>query len=237
MSTVDLDALVKRSYQHGFVTDIDSDTVAPGLDEDVVRLISRKKREPQFLLDWRLKALRHWYGMREPHWAQLRYAPIDYAAISYYSAPKRNGDAPKSLADVDPKLLATYDRVANACHLTYARSDSSPVTLSYEEMRRRLFLMSFDPYHCVERRWGATDATELSTCREGGLKEAWYAAEQSLRNQLDRTYEAKMDWSLPELQQGGAGIGVGEPPDIDARAYLISQKGKPDAPFSDVRFR
>jgi Fe-S cluster assembly protein SufB len=116
MSTVDLDALVKRSYQHGFVTDIESDTVAPGLDEDVVRLISRKKREPQFLLDWRLKALRHWYGMREPHWAQLRYEPIDYAAISYYSAPKRKGDAPKSLADVDPKLLATYDRLGVPLH-------------------------------------------------------------------------------------------------------------------------
>jgi Fe-S cluster assembly protein SufB len=116
MSTVDLDALVKRSYQHGFVTDIDADTVAPGLDEDVVRLISRKKREPQFLLDWRLKALRHWYGMREPHWAQLRYGPIDYAAISYYSAPRRNGDAPKSLADVDPKLLATYDRLGVPLH-------------------------------------------------------------------------------------------------------------------------
>jgi Fe-S cluster assembly protein SufB len=86
------------------------------LDEDVVRLISRKKREPQFLLDWRLKALRHWYGMREPHWAQLRYAPIDYAAISYYSAPRRNGDAPKSLADVDPKLLATYDRLGVPLH-------------------------------------------------------------------------------------------------------------------------
>ena len=116
MSTVDLDALVKRSYQHGFVTDIDADTVAPGLDEDVVRLISRKKREPQFLLDWRLKALRHWYGMREPHWAQLRYEPIDYAAISYYSAPRSKGDAPKSLADVDPKLLATYDRLGVPLH-------------------------------------------------------------------------------------------------------------------------
>src|ERR1700722_5468604 len=116
MSTVDLDALVKRSYQHGFVTDIDSDTVPPGLDEDVVRLISRKKGEPQFLLDWRLKALRHWYGMREPHWAHLRYAPIDYTAISYYSAPKRQGDGPKTLAEVDPKLLATYDRLGVPLH-------------------------------------------------------------------------------------------------------------------------
>jgi Fe-S cluster assembly protein SufB len=116
MSTADLDALVKRSYQHGFITDIDSDTVPPGLDEDVVRLISRKKREPQFLLDWRLKALNHWQGMREPHWGHLRYKPIDYAAISYYSAPKQPGGGPKSLAEVDPKLLATYDRLGVPLH-------------------------------------------------------------------------------------------------------------------------
>jgi Fe-S cluster assembly protein SufB len=107
VSTRDIDALVNRSYRHGFVTDIESDTVAPGLDENVVRLISRKKGEPQFLLDWRLRALRHWQGMREPHWAQLHYPPIDYDAISYYSAPRQAKDGPKSLADVDPKLLAT----------------------------------------------------------------------------------------------------------------------------------
>jgi Fe-S cluster assembly protein SufB len=116
MSTAELNALVSRGYQHGFVTDIDSDTVPPGLDESVVRLISRKKREPQFLLDWRLRALQHWYRMREPHWAHLHYPPIDYNAISYYSAPKQKGDAPKSLADVDPKLLATYEKLGVPLH-------------------------------------------------------------------------------------------------------------------------
>jgi Fe-S cluster assembly protein SufB len=116
MSTSELDALVARGYRHGFITDIDADTVAPGLDEGVVRLISRKKKEPQFLLDWRLRALQHWRGMREPHWAQLRYAPIDYDSISYYSAPKQKTDGPKSLADVDPKLLATYDRLGVPLH-------------------------------------------------------------------------------------------------------------------------
>ena len=116
MSAPDINALVNRSYQHGFVTDIESDTVPPGLDEDVIRLISRKKQEPQFLLDWRLKALRHWRGMREPHWAHLRYTPIDYDAISYYSAPKQNTDGPKSLADVDPKLLATYEKLGVPLH-------------------------------------------------------------------------------------------------------------------------
>jgi Fe-S cluster assembly protein SufB len=114
--TDEISSLVGRSYRHGFVTDIDADTVPPGLDESVVELISRKKGEPQFLLDWRLRALRHWQQMREPHWGQLRYTPIDYQAISYYSAPKQRADAPKSLEDVDPKLLATYDKLGVPLH-------------------------------------------------------------------------------------------------------------------------
>ena len=83
-----LEGLLSGGYRLGFVTEIDSDTVPPGLDEDVVRLISRKKQEPQFLTDWRLRALKHWRAMPEPHWAHLKIAPIDYQAISYYSAPK-----------------------------------------------------------------------------------------------------------------------------------------------------
>jgi Fe-S cluster assembly protein SufB len=116
MSTADINELVSRSYRHGFVTDIDSDTVPPGLDEGVVRLISRKKQEPQFLLDWRLRALRFWRGMREPHWGHLHYDPIDYGAISYYSAPRQRTDGPKSLAEVDPKLLATYEKLGVPLH-------------------------------------------------------------------------------------------------------------------------
>jgi Fe-S cluster assembly protein SufB len=111
----DLDALVAQKYRHGFVTDIESDTVPPGLDEDVIRLISRKKGEPQFMLEWRLKAYRHWLTMREPDWAHVRIAPIDYQAISYYSAPKKK-DGPKSLEDVDPKLLATYEKLGVPLH-------------------------------------------------------------------------------------------------------------------------
>ena len=107
-----LEAFVAQKYQHGFVTDIEADTVPPGLDEDVIRLISRKKEEPEFMLEWRLKAYRHWLTMKEPHWAHLRITPIDYQAISYYSAPKARGDAPKSLEEVDPKLLETYDKLA-----------------------------------------------------------------------------------------------------------------------------
>jgi Fe-S cluster assembly protein SufB len=111
----DLDALVAQKYRHGFVTDIESDTVPPGLDEDVIRLISRKKGEPQFMLDWRLEAFRHWLTMREPDWAHLKIAPIDYQAISYYSAPKKK-DGPKSLEEVDPKLLATYEKLGVPLH-------------------------------------------------------------------------------------------------------------------------
>jgi Fe-S cluster assembly protein SufB len=110
-----LDELVSRRYQHGFVTDIESDTVAPGHSEDVIRFISRKKEEPEFLLEWRLKAYRHWLTMREPKWARLHYPPIDYQDISYYSAPKKTPGL-KSLDEVDPKLLATYEKLGVPLH-------------------------------------------------------------------------------------------------------------------------
>ena len=108
--------LVERKYQHGFVTDIESDTVPPGLDEDVIRLISRKKEEPQFMLDWRLKAFRYWQGLEEPRWAKVHHPPIDYQGISYYSAPGAKKDGPKSLDEVDPKLLETYEKLGIPLH-------------------------------------------------------------------------------------------------------------------------
>src|SRR5580658_8331635 len=111
-----IESLLSRGYQHGFITDIDSDTVPPGLDEDVVRLISRKKQEPEFLTQWRLRALRHWFTLKEPHWAHLKVAPIDYQAISYYSAPRTKRDGPKSLDEVDPKLLETYEKLGVPLH-------------------------------------------------------------------------------------------------------------------------
>jgi Fe-S cluster assembly protein SufB len=111
-----LEALVSQKYRHGFITDIESDTVPPGLDESVVRLISHKKGEPEFMLKWRLKAFEHWLTMKEPHWAHVRINPIDYQAISYYSAPKKKTDGPKSLDEVDPKLLETYDKLGIPLH-------------------------------------------------------------------------------------------------------------------------
>ncbi len=111
-----IDQAVAQPYRYGFVTDIESDSLPPGLDHDVVRAISRKKNEPQFLTDWRLKAFDRWLTLREPKWARVHHAPIDYQAISYYSAPKSNTDGPKSLADVDPKLLATYEKLGVPLH-------------------------------------------------------------------------------------------------------------------------
>ena len=116
----DVEQLLKREYKHGFVTDIEQDTIPPGLDEDIIRLISGKKGEPEFMLEWRLAAFRHWQEMRAPSWAHVSYAPIDYQALSYYSAPKSREEleknAPKSLDEVDPKLLETYDKLGIPLH-------------------------------------------------------------------------------------------------------------------------
>src|SRR5579864_4314565 len=105
-----LRSVTGEGYKYGFFTDIESDSAPPGLNEDIIAFISAKKGEPQWLLDWRVSAYRHWQKMDEPHWTKLRVAPIDYqAAISYYSAPKTDG--PKSLDEVDPKLLETYEKL------------------------------------------------------------------------------------------------------------------------------
>jgi Fe-S cluster assembly protein SufB len=106
-----MESYAGREYAYGFVTDIEQDTVPPGLDESVVRLISAKKGEPEWMTEWRLKAYRHWLTMEEPTWANVTYPKIDFQAISYYSAPKAAGDGPKSLEEVDPELLATYEKL------------------------------------------------------------------------------------------------------------------------------
>ncbi len=106
-----VEKLVKKEYEHGFVTDIDADTIPPGLSEEIITFISNKKDEPKWLLDWRLKAYRQWLKMEDPTWAKLDIEHIDYQAISYYSAPKSKDDAPKSLDEVDPKLLETYQKL------------------------------------------------------------------------------------------------------------------------------
>src|SRR3954464_14878102 len=107
--TTEIETLANREYKWGFVTDIEAESAPPGLNEEIVRFISHKKGEPQWMLDWRLKAYRHWLKMEEPHhWPKLKYPPIDYPPASYCSAPRPKK---KSLDEVDPELLATYEKL------------------------------------------------------------------------------------------------------------------------------
>ena len=116
MSNQEIHKRLQSEYTPGFTTDIESDSIAPGLNEDVVRLISAKKNEPEFMLNWRLKAYRLWTTMTMPAWQHLKIEPIDYQALSYYSAPKSKKNAPKSLDEVDPKLLETYEKLGIPLH-------------------------------------------------------------------------------------------------------------------------
>ena len=109
--TSKLEELIGRDYPHGFVTALDTDSLPVGLNEAVIRLISAKKEEPPFMLEWRLQAYRHWLTMSEPSWSTVQHPPIDYQSISYYSAPSSRKDGPQSLADVDPELLRTYEKL------------------------------------------------------------------------------------------------------------------------------
>ncbi|WP_455371904.1 Fe-S cluster assembly protein SufB [Limibacillus halophilus] len=104
-------ALGEQKYKYGFVTDIEAETAPKGLNEDIIRFISAKKEEPEWLLEWRLKAYEHWQTMPEPDWARVGFPPIDYQDAYYYSAPKKKEDAPKSLDEVDPDLLETYEKL------------------------------------------------------------------------------------------------------------------------------
>ncbi|MDV6319637.1 Fe-S cluster assembly protein SufB [Chromohalobacter sp. HP20-39] len=141
MASQEMEELVSREYTQGFVTDIESDTVPPGLDESTIAFISNKKGEPEWMLEWRLEAYRQWLTMTTPSWAHLDYPPIDYQAISYYSAPKRDEDKPQSLDEVDPKLLETYEKLGIPLHERAALAgvavdavfDSVSVTTTFKE--------------------------------------------------------------------------------------------------------
>ncbi|NWN83262.1 MAG: Fe-S cluster assembly protein SufB [Halomonas sp.] len=141
MASQEMEQLVRRDYKEGFVTDIESETLPPGLDEDVIAFISNKKGEPEWMLEWRLKAYRAWLKMTTPSWAHLDYPPIDYQSISYFSAPKRPEDRPQSLDEVDPKLLETYEKLGIPLHERAALAgvavdavfDSVSVTTTFKE--------------------------------------------------------------------------------------------------------
>ena len=115
-TTTDIGHFLDRDYSAGFVSDIDADTLPPGLNEDVIRVISAKKGEPEFMLAWRLEAFRHWLKMAPPEWAHVHYPPVDFQDVVYYSAPKSNSDGPKSLDEVDPELLATFEKLGIPLH-------------------------------------------------------------------------------------------------------------------------
>jgi Fe-S cluster assembly protein SufB len=110
-ATETIEGLVKQEYKYGFVTDVETESAPPGLSEDIIRLISTKKKEPEWMTEWRLKAYRHWQTMEVPHWAKVHYPPVNFQEITYYSAPKQRTDGPKSLEDVDPKLLEMYEKL------------------------------------------------------------------------------------------------------------------------------
>ncbi|MGD8396013.1 MAG: Fe-S cluster assembly protein SufB [Candidatus Eiseniibacteriota bacterium] len=111
MTTNQAQDFIRSEYKYGFSTEIEADIVPPGLSEDVIRFISAKKREPEFLLEWRLRAYRRWLEMSEPRWSNVHYEPIDYQSISYYAAPKKKTDGPKNLDEVDPELLDTFEKL------------------------------------------------------------------------------------------------------------------------------
>lgn len=110
-ATTKLDELISQEYKHGFYTAVETDIVPRGLSEDVIRLISARKDEPEFMLEWRLQAYRHWLTMQEPQWSTVHHPPIDYQDIAYYAAPKSRKDGPQSLAEIDPELLRTYEKL------------------------------------------------------------------------------------------------------------------------------
>jgi Fe-S cluster assembly protein SufB len=141
MANQEMEQLVRREYKQGFVTDIETETVPPGLNEDTIRFISAKKDEPQWMLDWRLAAFEQWKTMEHPEWAHVEFPEVDFQAISYYAAPKSSEDKPKSLDEVDPKLLETYEKLGIPLHERAALAgvavdmvfDSVSVTTTFKE--------------------------------------------------------------------------------------------------------
>ncbi len=168
-TTSPLDELTQREYRWGFVTEIEAESVPPGLNEEIIRLISAKKHEPPWLLEWRLKAYRQWLKMREPRWANVHYDPIDYQSIVYYSAPKM-ANRPRSLEEVDPELRRTYERLGIPLHeqerlagvAVDAVFDSVSVATTYREKLAELGIVFCSFSEAVQehpelvRRWLGT---------------------------------------------------------------------------------
>lgn len=153
---------------------------------------------------------------------------IEYFSELYYSWDSRVIFSGSSLKR---ELLPAYEEEAQACKYTYTNSAGKPVTLTFQDVSDRLFALSFDPYHCIERRWGASSREELSSCKDGRKKKKWYVAQQGLRNQIDRTYDAFMGHTSSQLlQPGGEGKGVDTPPDIDVKTFIEGLHIRPVPP-------
>ena len=130
-------------------------------------------------------------------------------------------------------LISTYDEESADCMTYYTRSNGTHTSMSINDVINRVYDLSFDPYQCIERRWGASDPAESASCNDGPTKDAWYRAERFLRNQIDRTYDVHMGYTAAELEAGPhkpfSGRGVAEGPDVDIRAYLVSLQGRQQA--------
>ena len=154
-ATRTLEEWAGREYKYGFVTDIEADSAPPGLNEDIIRLISAKKNEPDWLLEFRLKSYRRWVASKEPTWQNVHYPPIDYQSYVYYSAPKRR-QGPRSLADVDPKLLETYEKLGVPLRereilagvAVDAVFDSVSVATTFSKKLKELGINDIVPYRC-----------------------------------------------------------------------------------------
>lgn len=159
--------------------------------------------------------------------ARLKVSFMDLLAQSRILIQRHRAGDPSIIysgANLPADLLATYEREARACQFSYTNSSGGAVTLNLEDSRQRLFGLSFDPYHCVELRWGASSPQELSSCQDNANKREWYSRERWLRYQWERRYDARMDYSLDELTGPKPGAGIAQPPDVDIVRYLNSQK-------------
>lgn len=172
-------------------------------------------------------------GEWEEYSTPSRDARLKTAVAEFYTDVKRMYDLyqkrdPKVIysgTDLVGDMLRAYDEASADCQMSYSKSDGQTQSLDYQDFVERLYAMSFDPYHCVEQRMGATSSSELASCNQSSTKDAWYKAEQSIRNSLNRPYEKKMGWSLSELQSGAAisaGVGVTSQAPVDIRSFLMS---------------
>jgi hypothetical protein len=156
---------------------------------------------------------------------ELRDEVARYLALASEGSAKIDYDG----SDLRGDIRKVYLEETASCTFSYERTDGSKVNLSLEELGRRLFKISFDPYHCVERRWGATIPDELATCKDDAEKRAWYDAQQRLRNQIDRTYDVRMGFSREQLLQRVSGSGVDEPPNV-SMIELLQEPGRNSPP-------